>query len=216
MTSSSSSRPSALLLWLLIACGSAAPAAAQTIQPGSLQTLRLADSLARYGQQVGDPWALVVAARLYRASGTSPSPGTTISDPAVAQRRPTEAALIGQARLLAQDRPDFLTALSRELESQPKTAMIGPRVERTLVDAQNRWQMALRFMGGTLATFGIAADPLDDLVLAVRGSDGKPVCEPELRSGELVCRWQPSEAADVRVEVVNRGRATRDVVFFHN
>ena len=211
-----------IALMALMACAAAGPvpAAAQgsaRVTALMLQQWQLGQELARYGLAQNDPYALLTAAKLQRASGLRPSRARVEADPKAVIEQTDATALLQQAKTLAKDRPELVALIEDALAvRRTRGTVIGPQVQPILMGARDTKPILLSYRPGQRAFFGIASDRVEDIVFSVQGPRNEPLCEPATAGSEVLCEWTSGEAPDVRVMVTNRSANAVMLTFFHD
>jgi len=202
--------------------GAATPKAEPAASLQSVNALLMAEQLARYGEQMQDPMALITAARIKQQTGeraarrdfrSADAQGTA---PAGKRADTSVAALIARAKALAKGRADIV-ALASEVESARSRGHIGgPHVTTTVIRGGVSSTLEMQFQGGIPAVIGISGDGATDLDLYVFDADGKRICAAEGNGDDEICRFTPRFTATYRIEIRNLGKIANQFLFVSN
>jgi len=184
--------------------------------------LMMAERLARYGDQMKDPLALITAARIKQETGERAarhdvkSTGGVDSANKPARLDTSVKAMLSRARALAGGRADLI-ALANEVEtSRTRGRSEGPHVATTVIRGNALNALPLQFEGGKLAVVGISGDGSTDLDLFIFDEQGKPICVSESDKDDEICRFTPPATGSFRVEVRNLGKIANQYLFVSN
>lgn len=191
-----------------------ATGAAQTVE-----TVRTANELVRYGDAAKDPLALITAARMLKGAGLQQAKeervgpaSTEKKDKAVA----TEVdAVLARAKALSAGRPDLIALADDVAKSGARGAVDGPARHIDVVGGRQTDQYRVTFRGGEPARVLVSGDGDSDLDLYVLDENGNQICKDDDATDDMVCGWTPKWTGQFMLRVVNRGSANRYVII-HN
>ena len=198
--------------------------AASTVAGGRhpVSLLLMAERLARYGEKMQDPLALIVAARIKQDTGERPAKREFQTrdgqGAATVAGRPDGSVqgLIARARTMAKGRADIIAFANEVEKSRPRGRVEGPHVATSVIRGGATNMAPLQFEGGGLAVVGISGDGATDLDLFVLDEDGKRVCAAEGDSDDEICRFTPRATATYRIEIRNLGKIANQYLFVSN
>jgi hypothetical protein len=184
--------------------------------------LLMAERLARYGDQMQDALALIVAARIKQETGeraakrefqTRDGQGAA----SVKGRADTSVqSLIARARTMAKGRADVIAFANEVESSRPRGRIEGPHISTSVIRGGATNTLSMQFEGGTRAVVGISGDGATDLDLYVVDEGGQRVCAAEGNGDDEICRFTPHFTATYRVEIKNLGKIANQYLFVSN
>jgi hypothetical protein len=200
-----------------LAC--ALPASGATAD-AAVDDLRLALELARHGDRVRDPLALLMAARIQKRAGAryaAAQPAGATTRTAQSPTRATDPqALLDRAQAHAGGRADLLALIAEERAASTKGADRGPLVDYALVPVGAALRVVVTFVKGVRAVFGISGDSEADLDVEVLDATGRRICNTGDSEGPKQCDWVPEATGDYQIRVRNRAQLASEFTFFHN
>jgi hypothetical protein len=184
------------------------PKAPATDQP--VEQLQMSAGLLAFGRKTKDAVALIVAARIMKALGSTEvdrkPEGRAAAEAAQKSGQPVSAdSVLAEARELAKG-DKILTLLVDETAGKA-TAISEeqPRTHQDTVQPGGTAVYIVVFTGGQLAEAGVAGDGDSDLDLLVYDDDDHLVCRSAGSSDREYCRWWPRWTGAFRIEVQNLG-----------
>lgn len=184
------------------------PKAPATDQP--VEQLQMSADLLAFGRKTKDAVALIVAARIMKALGSTEvdrkPEGRAAAEAAQKSGQPVSAdSVLAEARELAKG-DKILTLLVDETAGKA-TAISEeqPRTHQDTVQPGGTAVYTVVFTGGQLAEAGVAGDGDSDLDLLVYDDDDHLVCRSAGSSDREYCRWWPRWTGAFRIEVQNLG-----------
>lgn len=195
----------------------AAKATATSPAVQAVETVRVADALARYGDAKKDPLALIEAAKMKKEAGEQPLT-LTRKDKGEAGKKDSKLAdyspdaLLARAKTLAAGRADLIALADDVAKSGARGAVGGPKSSRTVVKGGYTDQFTVKFEGGEPAAVAISGDGDSTLDLYVYDENGNRVCAAVGRGDDAICRWNPRWTGPFVIRVVNRGIANEYVI----
>jgi hypothetical protein len=187
------------------------PKAPATDEP--VEQLQMSSDLLAFGRKTKDPVALIVAARVMKAVGSSEA------DRKPERRDATEAAqksgqpavsadsILGEARDLARGDKIVSLLIDETTAMGSATAEGQPRTHQDTVQPGATDVYGVVFTGGQLAEAGIAGDGDSDLDLLVYDENDHLVCRSAGSTDREYCRWWPRWTGPFRIEIQNLGMA---------
>ncbi len=190
----------------------AAKATATSPAVQAVETVRIADALAKYGDAKKDPMALIQAAKMKKEVGEQ---ALTLSRKGVGEagKKVSKAAdysvegMLARAKTLAVGRADLVAVADDVSKSVARGAVGGPKSSRTVVKGGFTDQFVMKFEGGEPAAIQISGDGDSTLDLYVFDENGNRVCAAVGRGDDAICRWNPKWSGPFTVRIVNRGIA---------
>lgn len=193
----------------------AAPAATAAAQ-SPVESIRMAHSLIRYGDQNKDPHALITAARILQATGSSAFRGERAGGTAGAAKAATDPrsvpALLQRAKAMANNRADIVAAADDVANQGNRGRVEGPARSRSVVNTRASDTYRVNFRGGERAVVLVSGDGDSDLDLFVYDQNGNLICKDDDETDDMVCSWTPRWTGQFRVEIKNLGIANEYVI----
>jgi hypothetical protein len=193
------------------AAAAAAPAAQSPVE-----SIRMAHALIRYGDQNKDPHALITAARILQATGSSAFRGERAGGAAGATKAATDPrsvpALLQRAKAMANNRADIVAAADDVASQGTRGRDGGPARARSIVNTRSTDVYRLNFRGGERAVVLVSGDGDSDLDLFVFDENNNLVCKDDDETDDMVCAWTPRWTGQFRVEIRNLGVANEYVI----
>jgi hypothetical protein len=172
----------------------------------TVETLRIATGLVRYGDATKDPLALITAARMLKQAGLQPSKAERAGKGVRKDKRDAMEvdAVLGRARTLAAGRQDLLALADDVAAGGSRGALEGPARGVYVVAPFDTDTVRISFRAGEPARVLVSGDGASRLNLSVADEQGNAVCR-ERNSDDLVCAWVPLRTGTYVVQVSNRG-----------
>lgn len=191
-----------------------APVAAETqpiankIPPRSpLALLDMADALARFGRETGNPLALTVAAGLAKQAGErdrSREVEHQGAAPPVAS--PNEPDLLDEAVALARGNSAILAVIDDVRAASAKGLSHGLGASISSVAGSGAdWYRNLSFKGGEYAETKVDVLRGGELHLWIYDAEGNLVCKDASKSGRKYCGWSPATTDKFSIKIENLG-----------
>lgn len=177
----------------------------------AVESIRVADLLARYGYANKDPLALITAAKIKKQAGASESKAVRVGGKSgEAKSKPDELAadaVLARGRELAAGRAD-LVALADDIgKSGTRGAENGPGAKRTVVNTRAVDSYRVTFRGGEPARVVVSGDGDSDLDLYVYDENGNRICQDTDATDTMICSWTPRYTGPFTIRVRNLGEA---------
>jgi hypothetical protein len=179
----------------------------------AVKQLHLAHSLIEYGRKNKAPEALITAARILAAQGTSEmkekpthekaadAPKADKKDKAASDNSPK--ALLEEAKKLSKDNP-AVVALANSVELS-RGAVGGPKRNVDVVAALATDQYKIAFRGGEIARVAVSGDGDTRLDLYIYDENGNLVTSQVGPGDDCLASWVPRWTGVFVIRVVNRG-----------
>lgn len=182
----------------------------------SVESMRTADLLLRYGYTNKDPLALIAGAKIMKAAGGIDAVAERISGkPGAAKDKPdimTVEAALARARELAVGRADIIGLADDVAKSGGRGAVGGPKITRTVVNTRAIDNFRVKFRGEEPARIVVSGDGDSDLDLFVYDENGNQVCADTDSTDDMACSFTPAWTGTFTVRVKNLGLANRYVL----
>jgi hypothetical protein len=187
--------------------------------------LRMSGELVAWGRRTGDPFALIVAARLraavpearavaYPRSGEDGQAGG--KGKAEAQVITVES-ILEEARELAKGEPVLVAMIADAAAVRPKGRTEGPASHADRIPAGGKHEFRdVKFQGGVSAAVYIEGDGDSNLDLFVYDELENEICSGAGYSDRELCRWTPRWTGPFRIEVRNAGAVINQYRLFTN
>jgi hypothetical protein len=184
------------------------PKAPVTDQP--VEQLQMSSDLLAFGRKTKDPLALIVAARVMKALGSSEvdrkPEGQVATGPAQKSGQPVSAdSVLAEARDLAQGDKILILLVDETARNATAISEEQPKTHQDTVQPGGTAIYNVVFTGGQLAEAGVAGDGDSDLDLLVYDDNDHLVCRSAGSSDREYCRWWPRWTGTFRIEVQNLG-----------
>ncbi len=193
-----------------------AAAAGTAATQSPVESIRMAHALIRYGDQNKDPYALITAARILQATGSSTFRGERAGGTTGATKAATDPrsvpALLQRAKTMANNRADIVSAADDVASQGTRGRVEGPGRVRSVVNTRATDVYRLNFRGGERAVVTVSGDGDSDLDLFVYDSNGNLVCKDDDETDEMICAWTPRWTGQFRIEIRNLGIANEYVL----
>jgi len=172
-----------------------------------IEQLQMSSDLLAFGRQAKDPLALVVAARVMKATGGSEVERKSANDGAAQKSgQPVSPdSILAEARDLAKGDKIIGLLIDETATMRPGPADTGPKTHQDTVQPGATDVFNIIFSGGELAEVGIAGDGESDLDLFVYDENEHLVCRSAGSTDREYCRWWPRWTGPFRIEVQNLG-----------
>ncbi len=195
----------------------AQPEAAAKAKPSAnadaVQQMHLAHSLIEYGRKNEAPEALITAARILAAHGTSELKATpTLKTPADApkaaendKKAPDNSpkALLEEAKKLSKNNPAVI-ALANSVELT-RGAAAGPQFKLAALSPRATAEYQLEFRGGEFALVTVAGDGDTRLDLYIYDANGRLVTSHVGPGDKRLTSWVPNQTGVFTIQIVNQG-----------
>lgn len=203
--------------------GTQTPAKPTQASPAPLQNLSLAVQLRQYGEAQNDPLALLLGARLVRATpmvestriAKKPGAAAPTKENAAMPEKPSELdanVLIAEAKRLAAGDADMLAMVAREERAGATRSDKGKQALAALtadyhvdaINARSTDTYEEAFAGGPCAVV-VAGDGDTDLDLFIYDRQGNLVCSDTRVGDDCLCQWNAVGTSIYRIDVKNLG-----------
>ncbi len=198
-------------------------ARSQSAAAVSVQTLAMAQRVAAYGIETGDPILLIAAARMARPFEVRTSDIVPLGDTAEAQGKPLPASsdeMLEVARELAGDRADLI-GLIEDIEAESSRgsvyaamleglavdgAALGAGSYQGYIQPGAKAEFADAFVGGEPAVIALTGEATADIWFRVVDDEGNELCISDF-AADQGCEWLPAKTMEVTIIIENGSNA---------
>jgi hypothetical protein len=173
--------------------------------------LALAQQLALYGRDNGDPLALIVAAGIagkYQVAASDAKPRETMTPAADAVPAPPASAdeMLQLARSMAGDRTDLVALIDDAAAATGRGSTTGPGHYNGYVGAYQTVRVDEAFYGGDVAVVTVQGAS-SDIDLWVYDEYGNLICDDQNYSAFGRCQWTPRWTGRFTIAIENEGKS---------
>lgn len=180
--------------------------------PSGIKQLILAQDLFSYGVEMGDPLAVLTAAKITAAIpvtdttlsvDTRPGKAATIPPKTEENLPPSTADMFAIATELASG-DNYLLGLIADAKAEGHRGAVDG-ASRTLNRLQAGYvdMVKIAFKGGELAELAILGSEKSNLDLKITDTKGNIICAEHDLSDKLYCAWTPESDGDFYAEIEN-------------
>jgi hypothetical protein len=190
----------------------------------AVQQLHLAHALIEYGRKNKAPEALITAARILAANGTSemkekpthqqPANAPKGASKDNADREASPRALLEEAKKMSDNNP-AVAALANSIELS-RGAVGGPKRTVEVVNPLATDQYHIAFRGGEVARVAISGDGDTRLDLYIYDENGNLITSAVGPGDDALASWVPRWTGVFTIRVVNRGLNANKYVIMTN
>ncbi len=207
----------------------AAPQAAEKASNVEVETLRkvnLARQIIQLGIEDKDPFALIVAARIFREIPPIEGPPPKKISGNLAEDRSTGSEqmslvldhsvgnLLKKAREFAGDRQDILALIEDIAAMSPRGAGGVIHLDQILSGKTDAYEIT--YEGKKPAALYIEAQDNVDLDLRIEDKAGKKICEDMRQGVTSLCEWDPEETAPFVIKIINTDDTPTEYILLTN
>jgi hypothetical protein len=170
----------------------------------TIQRIAQSSDLVRYGREMNNPLALIVAAQMLRDTGLERNPfSKSIVANVDLAAFPSADELLSEARAQSGNASPLKQLIDDLLGSREKGRETGPLYEIATVRNETTETFPdIRFARGKRAE--VYVEGTGRLAMSVRDQAGQKLCEDDRKSEVAYCWWHQAESGSVRVDVTNR------------
>jgi len=185
----------------------------------SIEIIKMAGKLAKYGYEKSSVTALIEAAKLYLSVGSKELVAESIEKGSGPETQKKETVsfdpkqLLADAKELAEGDATYL-ALIAKVESKTKGAIPGPSRTQSSVRARSTDIYNIRFYAFEVANIYVAGDGDTDLDLYVYDQNGNLITKDDSYSFDAGVSFIPYCTCPFTIKIVNRGNVYNRYVMY--
>ena len=186
----------------------------------SIEIIKMAGKLAKYGYEKRSVTALIEAAKLYLSVGTKDLNAESIEKGAGTETQKKETnsfdpkQLLDDAKKLAKGDATYLALIEKVEKSGTRGAIGGPSITRSSVNAKSTDVYTVRFYPYQVANIYVSGDGDTDLDLYVYDHNGNLIVKDDSYNFDAGVTFIPYCDCPFKIKIVNRGNVYNKYVLY--